>query len=126
MSGFLYAWRRFSGLPRLRALYWIVLRRWDAEICSCGRPVRLVWWCHDDFLWEKVTGKAKPVGSRESAAGILCIQCFDIAAKEVCPWIEWAPLNLRHLQSPDEEERSAAARWQVTPATPQGEEGGRG
>jgi len=83
----------------------------EEERCeNCGGPVGLVWWCHDDFLWEKVTGKPKPAGSRESAAGHLCISCFDTAARKVCPWIEWAPLNLRHLQSEAEAEISAALR----------------
>ena len=94
-----------------RAFYWMVIRRHDSEICHhCGRPVNTVWWCHDDLLWEKVTGEPKPFGSRESAAGIFCISCFDASAKAVCPWIEWAPLNLRHLQTPQEETKSVEAR----------------
>lgn len=98
-------------LRRLRRFYWTRIRRWDSEICQdCGGPVGLVWWCHDDLLWEKVTGNPKPAGSRESAAGVFCINCFDREAKEVCPWIEWAPLNLRHLQSPEESQRSADER----------------
>lgn len=63
--------------------------------------MRTVWWCHDDFLWEKVTGKIKPAGSRESAPGIMCISCFDTKAREVCSWIEWAPQNLRYLLKPE-------------------------
>lgn len=83
----------------------------DGERCEdCGGPVGLVWWCHDDALWEKVTGRPTPRGSREPAGGILCINCFDAKARKVCPWIEWAPLNLRHLQSREESEKSAAAR----------------
>jgi hypothetical protein len=107
---------RYPGWgTKARALYWLVIRRWETEICQhCGRPVRLVWWCHDDLLWEKVTGKPKPTGSRESASGILCIRCFDTAAKKVCGWIEWAPLNLRHLQTREEQDRSAEARWKLS------------
>lgn len=86
----------------------------DGEICNeCGGAVDLVWWCHDDLLWEVVTGKIKPVGSRESAGGILCIQCFDRKAREVCPWIEWAPVNLRHLLDKDVQERAAAKRHEL-------------
>lgn len=87
-------------LRRLRRFYWKRLRGWESEICQeCGRPVRVVWWCHDNRLWEKVTGNARPARSREPAAGVRCINCFDEAAKHVCDWIEWAPVNLRHLQT---------------------------
>jgi hypothetical protein len=103
---------RFKNRPaRLRGFYWAIIRGWDAELCQeCGRPVRTVWWCHDDWLWEKVTGDAKPAGSRESAAGIFCITCFDAAARKVCGWVEWAPLNLRSLQTKEEMEASVAQR----------------
>jgi hypothetical protein len=106
-----YTFRSFRGVALLRALWHGHVRRYDAEIChKCGRPVGLVWWCHDDLLWEKVTGKPKPFGSRESAGGIFCITCFDHAARKVCGWIEWAPLNLRHLQTNDEERISVEQR----------------
>jgi hypothetical protein len=86
------------------------------ERCQkCGGPVGLVWWCHDELLWEKVTGHPKPAGSRESAAGHFCISCFDAAARKVCPWLEWAPLNLRHLQSDAEETISAELRNPTQP-----------
>jgi hypothetical protein len=90
--------RKLHGVALLRAFYWAFIRRWGSELChTCGRPVRLVWWCHDDKLWTAVTGKTKPAG-RESAGGIRCIHCFDAAAKKAgVPWIEWAPLNLRYL-----------------------------
>jgi hypothetical protein len=65
-------------------------------VCQCcGRPVREVWWCHDDKLWERVTGNPKPTG-RENAAGVWCIRCFNEAASNL-GWIEWAPLNLQQL-----------------------------
>lgn len=81
----------------------------DGERCQeCGGPVGLVWWCHDDFLWEAVTGHRRT--GRENAAGVLCIDCFDTKAKEVCPWIEWAPANLRHLLSPEVSGRIAEER----------------
>lgn len=107
-----YVVSHYEGMAAMRALYWYVIRNYETEVCTeCGRPVGVVWWCHDDFLWEKVTGNTKPTGSRESASGTLCISCFDVAAKRVCPWIEWAPLNLRHLQSDAEENISAEERW---------------
>lgn len=95
-----------SGVAQARALYWLVLRRWETEICQhCGRPVRLVWWCHSDRLWELVTGKTKTPGSHEAAGGVWCITCFDLAAREHSDWIEWAPLNLRHHYQSLEESR---------------------
>jgi hypothetical protein len=93
-----YTLRKFRGTALLRALWHRHVLRYDYEVCEhCGRPVRHVWWCHDDKLWEQITGNAKPSG-RESAAGIWCITCFDREAKKL-GWIEWAPLNLRHLGS---------------------------
>jgi hypothetical protein len=92
---------RFQGWAKARAFYWSVIRRWETEICmKCGRPVRVVWWCHDSALWTRITGNPKPPGS-ESAAGIWCIYCFDKACRaEKTGWIEWAPLNLFHIGDP--------------------------
>lgn len=97
---YVFKTERFRSRPaQARAFYWVVLRHWETEICTeCGRPVRLVWWCHDDFLWTRITGWAKTPGSKEAAAGCLCIYCFDGMARELCAWIEWAPVNLRHLR----------------------------
>lgn len=94
-----YVLSRYRGIARLRAFYWIIIRRWETEICGkCGRPVRVVWWCHDDALWTAATGNEKPPG-RESAGGIRCIICFDKDAKAAgAAWIEWAPVNLRYLK----------------------------
>jgi len=97
-----YVWRPvFSPTAKLRALYWLLLRRWETEICQqCGRPVRHVWWCHDTRLWERVTGNRKPPGS-EAAAGIWCIRCFDEGVKAIGGiWIEWTPGNLLHFGEP--------------------------
>jgi hypothetical protein len=106
-----YIFGHYRGATLLRAAYWVLVRHWDAEICQdCGRPVREVWWCHDDLLWEKVTGRPKPAGSREAAGGVFCIRCFDAAARTVCGWVEWAPLNLRFLQSEDEVRASVELR----------------
>jgi hypothetical protein len=84
-----------------------VIRWWETELCQhCGRPVRQVWWCHDDRLWECLTGnegeRGRRPGSKEPAAGISCIRCFDDAARHnpEIGWIEWAPVNLRHLGEP--------------------------
>lgn len=85
---------------RLRRFYWRRIRHYETELCHfCGRPVRVVWWCHDDRLWQLVTGH-KRIG-REAAAGVRCIPCFDAEAKRSgAGWIEWAPVNLRHLGEP--------------------------
>lgn len=97
-----YVWRRFDGMARVRAAYWFLIRGYEYEVCQhCGRPVGLVWWCHDDKLWEEVTGRAKTPGSDEAAGGVWCISCFDAAARERADWIEWAPMNLRYLGARD-------------------------
>lgn len=97
-----YVFGRYKSVARLRAFYWVVIRRWETEICGkCGRPVRVVWWCHDDALWTAATGNEKPSG-REAAGGVRCIVCFDRAARMAgVDWIEWAPVNLRHLHKGD-------------------------
>lgn len=94
-----YVFSRYRGAALFRAFYWVVLRRWETEICrKCGRPVRVVWWCFDDALWTAATGHEKPPG-REAAGGVRCIPCFDADAKAAgADWIEWAPTNLRHLK----------------------------
>lgn len=95
--------RFLSPAARLRATYWSVLRRWETELCQeCGRPVRQVWWCSDDRLWERVTGNRRRPRSREPASGIRCIRCFDEAVCEdsEAGWVEWAPVNLRHIGDP--------------------------
>jgi hypothetical protein len=98
LRGFSYTWRKFTGMARVRAFYWRHIRNEDGEICqSCGRPVRVVWWCHDDRLWALATGKSKVPGSAEAAGGISCIPCFTEAAREHVAWLEWAPVNLQFL-----------------------------
>jgi hypothetical protein len=88
-------------MARLRRFYWQRIRRHDSEIChSCGRPVGLVWWCFDPGLWERVTGNR--ANGQEPASGLRCIPCFDREAREAgAGWIEWAPLNLRHIGEGD-------------------------
>lgn len=94
-----YVLGRYRGMALLRACYWLWVRGWETEVCTeCGRPVRIVWWCHDSLLWREVTGNAAPEGSSEAAGGIWCIYCFDAEARRLAGWVEWAPLNLVHLQ----------------------------
>ena len=93
-----YTWRAFSGMARLRAFWHRHVRGYEYEVCQhCGRPVLEVWWCHDDRLWEVVTGREKPSG-KEAAGGVWCISCFNSAAQRHVDWIEWAPVNLQHLR----------------------------
>ncbi|HXD26450.1 MAG TPA: hypothetical protein VN609_10995 [Propionibacteriaceae bacterium] len=96
-----YTLRSYRGIALARALWHRHVRRYEAEVCKqCGRPIELVWWCSDDRLWELVTGNQKPKG-KEPAGGTWCIPCFDRKAQKVgAGWIEWAPLNLRHLGWP--------------------------
>lgn len=73
---------------------------------NCGQPFTYVWWCHDPALWEAVTGNKRQPGSLEHAPGLWCIPCFDKACKKSgVGWVEWAPLNLRHLTGPNEGSR---------------------
>lgn len=88
-------WRKHytGGLPaRLRCFWHVALRRYETEICEeCGGPVGLVWWCDDDELWERVTGQAKTLGSREAAGGIWCTPCFDAGSKKLGIVVRWHP-----------------------------------
>lgn len=82
---------RHDRLAKLRALYWILVRRWETEICNCcGRPVGVVWWCFDQKLWDHVNG---------GEGGTLCIRCFDRMARPIIQWLEWMPVNARHLST---------------------------
>jgi len=59
--------RRFA---HLRALWWIIVRRHETEICGlCGGPVGLVWHAPDALWWER--------SGFPTDAGVLCIRCFD-------------------------------------------------
>lgn len=74
LATILYARRFDSRLAMLRALYWMIVRRYETELCQhCGRPVRIVFHV-PDWVWETVTGRARyPDG--EAAPGILCPPC---------------------------------------------------
>lgn len=71
------AWRQDARrLARVRALYWVLIRGWDSEICArCGGPVRVVFHA-PDWIWEVVTGFAR-YPSGEAAPGCLCVPCVD-------------------------------------------------
>lgn len=64
-------------LARLRALYWTVVRDYEAELCErCGGPVAVVFHAPDD-IWELATGYPRfPDG--EAAPGVLCPACVDV------------------------------------------------
>lgn len=67
-------------LARLRALYWWLIRRWDAEICGrCGRPVALVFHV-PDALW------MESCGFDHAPGGVLCVACFDSLAGRHLFW----------------------------------------
>lgn len=67
----------------LRRWWWRHVRRYDSELCSCGRPVRVVWHA-DDVLWAEIHGDP----------GVLCVECFDrrCAARGVI--LTWEPREL--------------------------------
>lgn len=63
-------------LARLRALYWVLIRGWDSEICGCcGGPVKVVFHT-PDWIWETVTGYARYLDG-EAAPGCLCVPCVS-------------------------------------------------
>jgi hypothetical protein len=63
-------------LAKMRLLYWLLIRRYETELCQrCGGPVRLVFHV-PDAIWEAVTGFARSPGG-ECGAGVLCPACVD-------------------------------------------------
>ena len=79
MSRVAYIMRKFSGIARLRAAYWFLLKCYEYEVCqSCGRPVGLVWTAPDD-LWRELVS--------EDGGGIRCIPCFDALSPDSLRWV---------------------------------------
>jgi hypothetical protein len=82
---------RFTGLARLRAVWWYLIRGYRYEMCkACGRPVceregrePLSWWHAPDALWMEVVG---------NEANILCKSCFSHACDERGISIYWQPV----------------------------------
>jgi hypothetical protein len=101
----------------LRRFYWKRIRRYRYEICGsvrggpgywairrygCGRPVGLVWRAPEGIWNYVVAGQDQtvytvregaaggPVMERaEGVAGILCLSCFDRAARERGLYLDW-------------------------------------
>ena len=71
-------------LARVRALWLVVARHWETEICGrCGRGVGLVWHAPDDQRWVAS-------GYPDKGGGILCIPCFDRLCEESgLPFLRW-------------------------------------
>lgn len=85
----LYACKFDNRAAAIRALYWMLVRRYETELCQhCGRPVRLVYHA-PDAIWEAVTGHARhPSG--EAAPGVLCPACLDdLADAKGLPYLRW-------------------------------------
>lgn len=89
MINILYIQKFNNRLAKFRALYWIIVRRYETELCHhCGRPVRLVYHA-PDAIWETITGKARSPGG-EAAPGILCPCCLsDLAEEKGLPYLRW-------------------------------------
>lgn len=89
IQAYLYARKFDSRRATARALYWMLVRRWDTELCRhCGRPVRIVYHA-PDAIWEAVTGSARSPGG-EAAPGILCPACLSEGALAVAlPFLRW-------------------------------------
>jgi hypothetical protein len=89
IAAVLYARKFDNRAAMLRALYWMLVRRYETELCQhCGRPVRLVYHA-PDAIWEAVTGRARhPDG--EAAPGVLCPRCLDdLATAKGLPFLRW-------------------------------------
>jgi hypothetical protein len=85
----LFAWKFDTRTASVRALYWMLIRRYETELCQhCGRPVAIVYHA-PDAIWETVTGHARhPSG--EAAPGILCPRCLSTLAKaNGLPFLRW-------------------------------------
>lgn len=107
-----------SAACLLRRFYWQRIRRYDSEVCgsvhraspafatirrhACGRPVEVVWRASSGVWNYVVTGQDQtvytvregaaggPVEERaEGAGGILCLRCFDRAARERGVYLAW-------------------------------------
>lgn len=80
---------RHRRLARLRALYWVLVRGHDTEICArCGGRVHIVYIVPDE-IWQAATGWV-PYSSGESAPGTLCPYCLDDLAREAgLPYLRW-------------------------------------
>lgn len=79
---------RAKWYARWRALWLIVVRRHETEICSiCGGRVRLVWHVDDD-LWLEAMGEV---------GGVACPNCFDRFAGESGPFLYW--MAERHTEA---------------------------
>jgi hypothetical protein len=81
-------------LARLRALYWVLVRGHDTEICARhGGPVSLVFHV-PDLLWDTYSGfpNAERSPGGEAGAGVLCVQCFTDLYKEAGgpTYLRWA------------------------------------
>ena len=74
-------------LARLRALWWIVVRRHETEICGrCGGPVGVVFHVHDE-LW------LRGCGFPDAPHGVLCPRCFDKLARQTGLRPNWECAN---------------------------------
>lgn len=85
----LYAWKFDNLAATMRALYWMLVRRYETELCQhCGCPVAIVYHA-PDAIWGAVTGLARqPDG--EAAPGILCPTCLsDLAQDAGLPFLRW-------------------------------------
>lgn len=85
----MYARKFKTRRAQVRALYWMLIRRYETELCQqCGRPVRVVFHT-PDHIWEAATGRARQP-SGEAASGILCPPCVDdLAEPKLGTYLRW-------------------------------------
>lgn len=102
-------------LARLRALYWILVRNYETELCErCGRPVGIVYHAPDG-LWELATGHARfPDG--QSALGVLCPKCLDdLVDQQIDGYLTWTCEIANTSEEVDEGEEWARRRGPIVP-----------
>jgi hypothetical protein len=79
-----YARAQFGWRAQVRRWWWIIVRRYECEICNhCGRPVGEAngsYWLATDGLWARVEGKV---------TGVSCMRCFAEHAVEAGTHVWW-------------------------------------
>jgi hypothetical protein len=86
MRRLLHRWRKAeSPAAVLRALLNVF---YDSETCNrCGRRY-LLWWCPDNELFARVTGREY---HPPYVGGLYCPRCFDKLARKQGLVLEWNP-----------------------------------
>lgn len=89
VAAVLYVRRFDNRRAAWRGLYWLLVRRYETELCQhCGRPVAIVYHA-PDTIWQAATGRARPPGG-EAASGTLCPVCLGALCEAAgLPFLRW-------------------------------------